>query len=129
MVRVSRRRCSILLASVLGLVAGLRPSRAWAGTDTSHDALRALLDAILSDPAGARAIGRRFLASGPDAAAGARALADRLLAERPGSPTDLRCILARRRKDDLRRRAFVLVDGWILPRLEAQVCALTVLLP
>ena len=82
----------------------------------------------MSDPAGARAIGRRYLASGSAVAVDAQALAARLMAERPASAADLRRLLADYRDDDGRRRAFVLVDGWILPRLEAQICALTVLL-
>lgn len=120
---VSRRRFSLLLALGCGLVGAPR-----AGRTAARDRLKALLEATLSDPAGARAIGRRVLAASPDAAADARALAARLLAERPVSTGDLRRILARLRQDDLSSGAFVLVDGWILPRLEARVCALTILL-
>ena len=128
MVRVSRRRFSLLLACGLGLYAPppLRPASG--GGASSPDALKRLLDATLSDPAGARAIGRRFLASGPDVAGDAQALAARLMAARPASATDLRRLLAGCRDDDRRRRDFVLVDGWMLPRLEAQICALAVLL-
>jgi len=128
MVRASRRRFSLLLACGLGLCAAPLLGSASRGGASSPDALKRLLDATLSDPAGARAIGRRFLASGPDVAGDVQALAARLMAARPASATDLRRLLAGYRDDDRRRRALVLVDGWMLPRLEAQICALTVLL-
>ena len=63
-----------------------------------------------------------------DAEAEALELAEHLLAAHPASPVDLGLVLARRRDGDARRRALVLVDGWVLPKAEAQVCALTTLL-
>ena len=54
-------------------------------------------------------------------------LADRLMEARPVTAADLRGVLVRLRKADARRGAFVFVDGWVLPKAEAQVCALTVL--
>ena len=87
-----------------------------------------LLRAIFGDPDAARAVGRRYLLAHASGEAGALELADYLLAANPVSTADLRRLLARRRDEDARRRAFVIVDGWVLPKAEAQVCALTVLL-
>jgi hypothetical protein len=126
--RISRRQLSLLLIVALGLWAASPPGRVWGRTAAPHERLKRLLERTLSDPVGARAIGRRFLESDPDAAADALALAERLRAKHPVNGMGLRRALARYRDDDLRRGRFVLVDGWILPRLEVQVCALVVLL-
>jgi hypothetical protein len=105
-----------------------RPSRAIGQRADRYAPLKRLLEATFTDPAGIRKIGRQYLATGPEATADAFELAERLLAQRPADIRDLRQILARFRYDCMRQRSFVLVDGWILPRLEAQVCALTALL-
>ena len=73
-------------------------------------------------------IGRRFLEANPRAGMDACALAERLFAARPVTSAQLRRVLTRYRDDDLRRRRFVVVDGWILARLEAEVCVLAVIL-
>lgn len=128
MIRVSRRRFSLLLSLAAGLGSTALLRRAWGRSADPHERLKRLLEATFSDAAGVRAIGQQYLASGPAATADALDLAERLLAKPPANSTDLRQILGRLRDDDLRRRALVRVDGWILPRLEAQVCALIVLL-
>ena len=100
--------------------------RSW--EETPRDRLGALLQATLSDPAGARVLGRRYLASCPSAARDALELADRLAAERPAGAGDLQRMLAQTRDMNARLKQTALVDGWVLPRVEAQVCALSVLL-
>jgi hypothetical protein len=99
--------------------------RSW--EETPRDRLGAL-QATLSDPAGARVFGRRYLASCPSAARDALELADRPAAEWPASAGDLRRMLAQSRDMNARLKQTALVDGWVLPRVEAQVCALSVLL-
>jgi hypothetical protein len=128
MLRLSRRRFSFQLSAALGLVGAPSLSYAHSQPAAPHDRLKWLLEATFSDPAGAREIGHQYLVTCPDATADVLELAKRLLAQRPMNPKALRQILSRWRNEDLDQRAFVLVDGWILPRLEAEVCALAALL-
>jgi hypothetical protein len=128
MARVSRRRFSFQLSAAFGLLAAPTLNYACGRPPPSHGRFKRLLEAMFSDPAGAREIGQQYLAASPAATADALHLAKRLLAEAPRNSKDLRQILCRCRNEDMHRRAFVLVDGWILPRLEAEVCALAVLL-
>lgn len=126
--RISRRRLLLLLSVALGLAAAPPRSGIWGRATAPRDCLKHLLEKTLSNPEGARTIGRRFLEANPRAGVDACALADRLVAERPATSAGLRRVLARYRDEDLRQRKFVVVDGWILPRLEAEVCALAVIL-
>jgi hypothetical protein len=128
MARVSRRLFSLQLSAAVGLWAAPYLSRTCGAMPSRPNELKRLLMSTLSDPAGAREIGRQYLATAPDATVAALDLAERVLAKRPANSRELRQFLSRSRDDDLQRRAFVLVDGWVLPQLEAQICALAVLL-
>ena len=100
--------------------------RSW--SEAPRERLSALLSAVLSEQAGARMLGRRYLASCPTAARQALELANWLSAEQPASVLELRRLLAEIRDEDARLRRTALVDGWVLLRVEAQVCALAVLI-
>lgn len=134
MAQASRRRVLFLLSSTFGVWTTASPRSAYARgiaggcVGAARAGLGYLLRATFGNPDSACAVGRRYLEAHARAEAEALELADYLLAAHPMSPADLRSLLARRRDEDARRRAFVLVDGWILPKAEAQVCALTVLL-
>jgi hypothetical protein len=120
---VKRRRLvqAILSAPLVSLWS--RPS---AATDIAQ-ALRG----VFSRPASARAVGRAVLrnADGPSVAQDLLAALQR---ERPelcracvaASRDQLAAILRDARRDDFERGRTVLVDGWILGRTEALVCAL-----
>lgn len=81
--------------------------------------------AALSDRASARRIGRAYLAAYPAEADAPRLTAQ--LAQALGAARgrrDLRLALRRAVRDDMRHGRSVLVDGWVLARTEARLCAL-----
>jgi hypothetical protein len=125
--RLTRRRFILSLAAMLAPV-GL-VSFAW----TNFPSLRrAAIESLLSDIAGARAIGLRYLALAPEEADRA-ALAAALFsgfAEPPASPIEfarLRRTLAAQRDRDFAAGDTVVIGGWILARTEARLCALATL--
>jgi hypothetical protein len=120
---VKRRR---LVQAILSLPLVSLWSRPAAATDIAP-ALRG----VFSRPASARAVGRAVLRhwAGPSAA---RDLLAELQKERPevcracaaASRDRLTAILREARRDDFARGRTLIVDGWILGRTEALVCAL-----
>lgn len=125
---IGRRSCLQLLASGFGLLTAPALASVARGHSPSVAPLGDQIRALFSDPGAARALGERYLAAYLGAEADALALAARLQSARPADATGLRQALARQRQADAARRAFAIVDGWVLPKAEAQVCALTVLL-
>jgi hypothetical protein len=107
------------LAPTLALVAGpLAPRRAAAAGPTAR------LAGIFREPASARAIGRAYLRQAPEEADAARPL-DLI---HPGdcaalSTTELRRAVAARQRADFAAGRTVLLDGWVLSRTEARLCA------
>jgi hypothetical protein len=82
------------------------------------------LSELFRSPRKARALGERYLALHPEAA-GRAALAARLgLDAAPISRASLRERLASLRERDFAQRRIVAIDGWILARSEAEICAL-----
>ena len=125
--RLTRRRLILSLAAALAPV-GL-VSFAW----TNFPSLRrAAVESLLTDIAGARTIGLRYLALAPDEA-DRTALASALFSgfsESPASPiefTELRSTLAAQRDRDFAAGDTVVIGGWILARTEARLCALAAL--
>jgi hypothetical protein len=122
-----RRLLQLLLASAvlpLGLI-----GVAW----TSVPGLRrAVIGRLTGDLPGARAIGLRYLADNPGERHGG-ALADGLFGETRAAPAGDREMSALRRQLAARSRAdfasgdTIIVDGWIVARTEARLCALTVM--
>jgi hypothetical protein len=102
-----------------------------AATEAAADRLRALVPA----PESARLIGRAYLAGHPDEGGDDARLARLILADDPGAadappmPADarrLRETVAGRVREDFRHGRTATVDGWILSRTEARLCALWV---
>ncbi|MCB1883601.1 MAG: hypothetical protein KDG89_06330 [Geminicoccaceae bacterium] len=120
------RRRLLLQAAWSGLLAGLavpfgsRPAGA-----------EALLTGVFSRPASARAVGKRVLAAYP-AFADPRNLVDGLVGRHPGlegllgtgDEAGLGQALGQAVREDFARGDTVLVDGWLLSRTEAALCAL-----
>lgn len=88
------------------------------------------LTTLFKDPEGTAAIGRRYLALYPQEADADHLTAALFDTAKP-SPTTadaLRSELSRQRQQDFRNGQVVVVDGWLLARSEARVCALSALL-
>jgi hypothetical protein len=110
-----------LLAPLAFAGAGLAPRRA-----AASPAVR--LVAVFREPESARVIGRAYLRQAPEEADSARLVA--LI--HPGDCSSLgdaelrRAVIARQRADFGSGRT-VLLDGWLLSRTEARLCALAAL--
>ena len=122
--RMSRRR--FLWSMVAAIVT---PCVAWLGWTASPHAQRRAIEMLLGDLRGAREIGARYLALEP-AERSADVLARHLLRDPHKiafSVTDtaaLRQALAAGRTRDFASGDTVIIDGWILARTEARLCAL-----
>lgn len=126
--RKPTRRATLRFALLTLLGASALPLAARAASPGLERArLGRLVRALFRDLDAARAVGRRYLAEDPAARAETTALFERLLAARPADPDALRQCLARFTGEAAGPRAVVLVDGWVLPKGEAQACALTTL--
>jgi hypothetical protein len=122
-----RRRDFIELATVLVAAAsvGVRPDRDPAGSTSG------LARVFGHAPAAARAIGQRYLRDFPEEN-DAGALVGRILEGVPDLPrevdaseaADLRARFRRRFAADFESGDTVQLDGWILSRTEARLCAL-----
>lgn len=88
---------------------------------------QAVVEALLGGLGPARAIGRRYLDQAPEER-DSRAVRRHLFGDRTMSLGELRADMNRRRADDFACGDTVLIDGWILARTEARLCALAVLL-
>ena len=132
----SGRRQFLRLSASTGL-ASFALSCSWPGVTAvlaserfSSSDLASALTTLFKDPEGASAVGRRYLALHPDEADADRlseALFDTAQPFRPTAKT-LRSDLSRQRECDFRDGDVVILDGWLLARSEARVCALTALL-
>jgi len=115
--------CFAGLAGGLGL-SGPGPGRGQVGRGA--DPMRLLGD-LFRDGEKTRTLGRRYLATYPDAEIGARQLAGFLLRADPGGRADLALLLERRRQRDFECDRIVVLQGWVVAETEAQACALSVL--
>lgn len=122
---VPRRWLLAALATVLA-----SPAVPWADRRGAPRHLRP--ERLLSDLGGARAIGRRYLALAPQEAA--PGLLARCLDAETGAgacgeagPERLRRALDEQRRRDFAAGDTVVIDGWILARTEARLCALAAL--
>jgi len=121
-------RRSVLASTALALLAGAVP-----GIGSPRHATRGCCEAVAalwSREGGARRVGREYLAQAPDDADPDR-LAEILFGDprtaAAMSSAALRAHVARRRARDFETGDTVIVDGWVLARTEARLCALTVL--
>jgi hypothetical protein len=119
------RREFLLLSAVFG--ATVAAGRVWhepAGSAPATDA--GLLVSLVRPLASARVIGAAYLAATPSEADPVR-LADAILAGLEGgprTPAATRRRLARRIERDFGANETVTLDGWIVSRTEARLCAL-----
>jgi hypothetical protein len=124
------RRRSILLGLLTvalealagGLVTRLVPAR-----NRRVGADPAPLD-FFGDRNAAAAIGARYLASHPEDRDGGRILREMALTTRPRTRAELHERLCEQHARDFADDRTVVVDGWVLSRTEARLCALTALL-
>lgn len=124
-----------LLGGLAGALVWLCGTRANAGLSWpapipgNDDGLVGKIRSLVSDVASAQSVGARCLVECPEVAMGAigrvRDLSDVRVAESPARFRDK--FVEQRRRDFLRGDTIVL-DGWVLARCEADVCAALVLL-
>jgi hypothetical protein len=103
---------------------------ALAGTGTSlverdrDRHLRRLIEPLFTDMASARAVGRSYIAAFPDIAAGAAGrIRDLLLTPRQRQRGFPERLLSGQRRDDFSSGRTVVIDGWVIARCEADLCA------
>lgn len=125
-ISMSRRRLMFAAAALTSLPI------AWIAWKTPTSWRRTIAETLLHDLAGARAIGIRYLADAPeerDAAFLTRELFDGIGGVPRTAPqrAAARRVIAARRARDFATGDTVLIDGWILARSEARLCALAAL--
>ncbi len=131
MARFGRRR--FLALGLAAAVAGqIRPALAGAPlgglAGPANDTERRLAG-LFRNPEFAREVGRKYLAIHPDEADRYRLRTTLFGVARPRSSAALRNVLADRRRKDFEDGDIAVVDGWVLARSEARVCALVALTP
>ena len=88
------------------------------------------IEQLFSDTDSARVVGLRYLAESPGSAYGAldrvRELAD--ASYRHGAKASFEEQLVRQRRDDFASCKSVIIDGWVMARCEADLCAALVCL-
>lgn len=125
-ISMSRRRLLFAAAALMSF------PLAWVVGKTPSSRHRTIAETLLHDLDGARAIGMRYLANAPeerDAGFLARELFDRIGGVPRTAPerAAARRMIAARRARDFATSDTVLIDGWILARSEARLCALAAL--
>jgi hypothetical protein len=121
----SRRRTVVSALALAAVMAALPESGAGSGPFTGAPSALGLW----RNRNAARAIGRRYLAERPHEA-DATHLARHLFGDGgavPVSLADIRQAVVAARNRDFAQGDTVLVDGWLLARSEARLCALSVL--
>lgn len=131
MVGLTRRRllswCAALalVPGAAGVAAGAMPEPA---PDDLSSHMRDLLGEIFGDRAAAQALGEAYLRRYPTRPESAEVMKDLLADHSPRDAAALGRLVTERRVRDFREGRTVVLDGWVLARSEAQLCALTVLL-
>jgi hypothetical protein len=128
--RRMRRRTFLLAAMASGLSLAWRSVDHWPFAQTPASASERLA-ALLEHEESARAVGREYLRAVP-AEASLRVLTTRVVERLPGgfrtlaaaSDRRLRVLLLRATVEDFRDLRTVEVQGWVLARTEARLCAL-----
>lgn len=128
---MDRRRLILGIAALASLAAGriglnFVGTRQTAESQDGADAVRRLTS-LFSDRNAAKEVGRRYLVLESNEADIAV-----LLAALPANEPDinmrtLRAAIQRRRERDFREGNVVLIDGWVMARTEARLCALAAL--
>ncbi len=101
-------------------------------TEGASDAYRTIareIAALFTDLEAARVVGREYLRQNPASADAESLIAGIALTVSPCGGADFRARVENRRSAEFLSGRTVVVNNWILPRIEADLCALTVLLP
>jgi len=114
-----------LLPGAAGVAAGAM--RDWAPDDLAAH-MRDLLREIFGDRAAAKALGEAYLRRYPIPPDPADVMRDLFEDHFPRDASALARLVSERRVRDFGEGRTIVLDGWILARSEAQLCALTVLL-
>ena len=124
----SRREFCVTAACVAGLAWGAsRPLTRLLLQPRNRSPQRAALEGFFSDRESARAVGRVYLEATP-AEASLATLLERLDCEALSrDPGDARAELRARHRRDFREGRTVTLDGWLLSRTEARLCAVAAL--
>lgn len=130
--RLSEDRRLVLRLAVFGGMIAAAP--AWARPADAGSTAAGRLAELLPHAAGAARLGRRYLALAP-AEADRRRLLDALskdhaglaVASRTGADGEIRGVVGGCRQRDFVAGNTVTIDGWILSRTEARLCALVAL--
>jgi hypothetical protein len=123
--RIGRR--SVVVTATMALLAGTMPAVIRPARSATRDSCDAIA-ALWSDTGGACRVGRSYLAQVPEDADRDRLVAILFREEgaHAGMSADaLRAQFARARMRDFESGDTVTVDGWVLARTEARLCALT----
>jgi len=122
---LSRRRVLLsfaLSAAVIGTIWPWNESRR--GASALLPLLKSRLQQVFSDPEAGRALGRHYLAAFPDEASLVRLTQGLLTLEALRSSHSFTERIAALRTRDFENEDMVSVDGWVLARVEARLCAL-----
>jgi hypothetical protein len=121
------RRWFVGLAALFALVGRAAHARSLAGlTPTTTPEFDVALRELLPSQADATVIGRAYLAANPVEAD--LDLLVRQLTALAREPSDLRAAIGDRLRRDFADRDTVRLDGWVLARTEARLCAVCALL-
>jgi hypothetical protein len=119
----TRRRVLAFLASACGGVAS------WASARSDTASLHSRLVALFTDPGSARTIGLAYLRTVGEAEASPERLVQAIsgASEAVMASSELKRVIGARIRSDFAEGAIVTVDGWMLSRTEARLCALAAL--
>ncbi len=97
-------------------------------TPTSLEVLKVGLESVVNDRGSAKDIGQIYLATNPEEGHLDRLAVDFIGSDTLYDPEGLRKKIANLRVRDFKNEDTAIIDGWILARVEARVCALLWLL-
>lgn len=117
----------IAAASAQGLMWGLFPSPARSDEPSRREALRHALREIFPDHRHALSVGRRYLHQDATASLSLRRV-DEWLGPYIHDASRIAAVIRDRRASDFARRDSIVIDGWVLARCEADLCAAMLLL-
>ncbi|MGC2166239.1 MAG: hypothetical protein WA632_09525 [Gallionella sp.] len=120
---------SIFPSLALAKPAQFAPSAALGRVTDAHRSIAQEIAALFTDLDAARAIGREYLRNYPVSGDPDALIADLEFADGHDTGASLRNRVAKLRSAEFLSGRTVVVNNWILPRIEADLCALTVLLP
>jgi len=126
--RVHLRSLVALGICVYGWAAKPVSARIAPGKKAEPVALERALAKLFAERDGACTVGYSYLALCPESARGAVERARTLLGPNTHSTIALAEALTRQRQDDFARSETVILEGWVLARCEADLCAALVLL-